>query len=47
MNRVAGSICEADEVSNIYLCDNHQRLCINEAPDGVYIPPMLEIELHR
>ena len=47
MHQAAGSICEAYEVSDIYLCDTHQRLCITEAPDGVYIPPMLEIELHR
>ena len=46
-HQAAGSICEAYEVSDIYLCDTHQRLCITEAPDGVYIPPMLEIELHR
>ena len=46
MHQAAGSICVAYEVSDIYLCDFHQRLCITEAPDGVYIPPMLEIELH-
>ena len=35
MHQAAGSICEAYEVSDIYLWDNLQRLCITEAPDRV------------
>ena len=44
MHRETYSICEGYALSYTYLRDTPQRLYINEVPDDVYIPPVIEIE---
>ena len=45
MHWSAGSICEGYGPSDTARSDTPEGVCITEAPDGVYIPPMLEMSL--